>query len=265
MSPNKDYLTKPELFMLDLLSTYQWDRPISVLNQGGDLNIGIKDYLMFDGYSAHLVPFKNKISSTDPGLLDTDVLYNFMTNVYQFDNVARGDYFVDYQNMYTHMGVMSIRGLFVNCSNAFIAAGENDRAIEMLDRCQEIMRPECYPLESIALGFSGNDYMVVQMISNYYKLGQKEKARKIAVELGNELLKTTKFYLEYYSFSQSEFELCCQYIYLLCDEVEKGGDGDIADQLQGNLNAMLSLLSGQPLDEGFFDDDLGYEEEEDYE
>jgi hypothetical protein len=40
---DKDYLTKPELFMLDLLSNYQWDRPLHMLNQGGDLNIGIKD------------------------------------------------------------------------------------------------------------------------------------------------------------------------------------------------------------------------------
>ena len=39
----KDMITKPELFMLDLLSNYQWDRPISMLSQGGDINIGLKN------------------------------------------------------------------------------------------------------------------------------------------------------------------------------------------------------------------------------
>ncbi|MGM9741239.1 MAG: DUF2723 domain-containing protein, partial [Candidatus Cryptobacteroides sp.] len=43
----KSYITKQELFMLDLLSNYQWDRPINMLSQGGDINIGLKDYLMY--------------------------------------------------------------------------------------------------------------------------------------------------------------------------------------------------------------------------
>jgi hypothetical protein len=60
MSKDKNYLTKPELFLLDLLSNYQWDRPINVLNQGGDLNIGIKDYLMYDGFSYALPPSRTR-------------------------------------------------------------------------------------------------------------------------------------------------------------------------------------------------------------
>ena len=36
-------------------------------------------------------------------------------------------------------------------------AGEDGRALEMLDRCEEVMRN--YPLETIPLGFSGNDYI----------------------------------------------------------------------------------------------------------
>ena len=46
---DKKYITKPELFFIDLLSNYEWDRPISLLSAGGDINIGIKDYLMYDG------------------------------------------------------------------------------------------------------------------------------------------------------------------------------------------------------------------------
>ena len=120
--------------MLDLLSNYQWDRPLHVLNQGGDLDIGIKDYLMYEGYSCKFVPFKNKITTSDPGIVDTDRLYDLMTNVYKWDALERDDYFVDYQNLYTHLGVMSQRGLFVNAAKAFFKAGENDRALEMLEK-----------------------------------------------------------------------------------------------------------------------------------
>ena len=75
ISKDKDYITKPELFMLDLLSNYQWDRPICLLSMGGDLNIGIKEYFEYNGFSFQLVPIKNKTTSTQAGFVDSDALY----------------------------------------------------------------------------------------------------------------------------------------------------------------------------------------------
>ena len=241
---DKDYLTKPELFMLDLLSNYQWDRPLHMLNQGGDLNIGIKDYLMFEGYSSKFVPFKNKITTTDPGIVDTDHLYDLMTNVFKWDAVARDDYFVDYQNLYTHLGVMSLRGLFVNAAEAFLKAGEKDRALEMLDKCQSVLDQKSYPLETIPVGFSGNDYMVCEMISQYYRLGELDKARSLAVDLFNELLVSARFYMEYYDYAQSEFELCGQYVYFLQDILETAGDKELAKRIGDNFESLMNYITG---------------------
>ena len=241
---NKDYLSKPELFMLDLLSNYQWDRPLHVLNQGGDLDIGIKDYLMYEGYSCKFVPFKNKITTSDPGVVDTDRLYDLMTNVYKWDALERDDYFVDYQNLYTHLGVMSQRGLFVNAAKAFFKAGENDRALEMLEKCQRVVRRESYPLESIPVGFSGNDYMVCEMVELYYRLGEVEKARELAVELFNELLVSSRFYLEYYDYAKSEFELCGQYVYYLQDIADAMGDKDLAERIGSHFEALMDYVTG---------------------
>ena len=241
---NKDYLSKPELFMLDLLSNYQWDRPLHVLNQGGDLDIGIKDYLMYEGYSCKFVPFKNKITTADPGIVDTDRLYDLMTNVYKWDALGRDDYFVDYQNLYTHLGVMSQRGLFVNASKAFYKAGENDRALEMLEKCQRVLNRESYPLESIPVGFSGNDYMVCEMVELYYRLGETEKARELAVEFFNELLVSSRFYLEYYDYAKSEFELCGQYVYYLQDVADSMGDKDLAERIGSHFEALMNYVTG---------------------
>lgn len=241
---DKDYLTKPELFMLDLLSNYQWDRPLHMLNQGGDLNIGIKDYLMFEGYSSKFVPFKNKITTTDPGIVDTDHLYDLMTNVFKWDAVSRDDYFVDYQNLYTHLGVMSLRGLFVNAAEAFLKAGEKSRAIEMLDKCQSVLDQKSYPLETIPIGFSGNDYMVCEMINQYYRLGELDKARSLAVDLFNELLVSARFYMEYYDYAQSEFELCGQYVYFLQDILETAGDKELAKRIGDNFESLMNYITG---------------------
>ena len=241
---DKDYLTKPELFMLDLLSNYQWDRPLNLLNEGGDLNIGIKDFLMFEGYSHKFVPFRLKSSSTDPGPVDTDRLYDLMTNVFKWDALSRDDYFVDYQNLYTHLGVMSLRGLFVKCANAFLNAGEEGRALEMLDKCQSVVKPESYPLETVPLGFSGNDVMVCEMVSLYYALGQPEKARTLAVDLFNDLLVSARFYIEFYEYSKSDLDLCGNFIYYLQDVVKEAGDKELADKIGNNFQSLLDFVSG---------------------
>lgn len=236
---DKDMITKPELFMLDLLSGYKWDRPINLLSMGGDINIGIKEYLEYEGYSFKLIPIKNKTTTTVAGFVDTDDLYRKMTETYKWDAVASGDYFIDYQNQYTHMGVMSLRGLFVTAANAFIKAGENDRAMEMLDKCRDITRD--FPLEGVPVGFSGNDYMVISMVEDYYKLGAADKAVELGTAMAQELLVSANFYNKFYTYAKEDFELIGNYIYFLAEVMEKGGDKALAKELKDNLMAMLGV------------------------
>ena len=234
----KEFLTKPELWVLDLLSNYQWDRPFNVLSYGGDINIGIKDYMMSDGFSSKLVPFRNRPSSNSYGFVDTDELWHYMTEVYSFDALKTPGWFVDYQNCYTFLAVMGIRNLHVNCANAFLAAGEKDRALAMLDQSEEAMVN--FPLCALPLGFSGNDYSVVKTIELYYKLGEGEKASEMSVRLLNELIEAAAFYLEFYAFAQDEFELCGNYIYFLSDIVKAGGDKELSSKIEKSFSDLMA-------------------------
>ena len=241
IAADKEYISKPELFLLDLLAGYQWDRPLHFLNMGGDLNVGIKEYLEYNGYSFKFIPIKNKTTSTEAGFVDTDELYRLMTETFSWDALAQDDYFIDYQNMYTHLGVMSVRSLFVTCADAFMKAGENDRALEMVDKCCEVMQH--YPLETVPLGFSGNDYMVVTLIEDYYRLGQPDKARQLATQMGSELLQSAKFYIEFYEWARDEFEMVGQYIYFLADVMKQAGDTDLAKTLTDHLVGLVDTAS----------------------
>jgi len=186
----KDYLSKPELFMLDLLSSYQWDRPINMLSQGGDINIGLKDYLMYESFSSKFVPIRNKMTTTGLGKVDINELEYQMDSVFKWDALKRTDYFADYQNLYTFLGVLPQRDLFLNAANQFIAAGKNDKAIAILDKCQESVPAASYPLETICLGFYHNDISVIGMVEAYMKAGSIDKGKKlgfIAQEMGREI------------------------------------------------------------------------------
>ena len=237
---DKNYITKPELFMLDLLSNYQWDRPINLLSMGGDINIGLKDYLMYEGFSYKFVPVKNRMKSTDIGFADPEDLYYKMKNVFTWDALKRTDWFVDYQNYYTFCGVLSQRSIFVNVAKEMLKIGDKERAVEMLDMCQECVPAENFPLDMTYLGFS-NEFMVVDMIETYYMAGAPEKADALAARFADELLVSMNFFLGYYDYAKKEFETCYNCLSYLADLTERYGDVSLSKEINDAIDSMLEI------------------------
>ena len=237
---DKTYITKPELFMLDLLSNYQWDRPINLLSKGGDINIGIKDYLMYEGFSYKFVPVKSKTTSLEVGFADPESLYDKIKNVYKWDALKRTDYFVDYQNFYTFCGVLSQRNLFVSAAKEMLKIGDKARAEELIDMCQECVPAENFPLDMTYLGFS-NEFMVIDMIETYYKAGAPEKARALAEQLADELLYSTEFFVVYYDYARREFEACYNSLSYLSDIADVYGDEELGTSIRERFNAILDI------------------------
>lgn len=240
ISDKKDYLSKGELFLLDLLNNYQWDRPLCLLSMGGDLNIGIKEYFEYRGYSYMFVPIKNSTSQSKPGFTDPDELYSLLTDTYKFDAVSADNYLIDYQNMYTHIGVMSLRNMFKNSAEVFMEQNDTAKAVELLDKGVEVMKH--YPLETVCLGFSGNDYTIVLMVEDYFKLGCPEKAIALEQQLEKELMKTLRFFLPFYKYASDEVDLTAKYLYLLSDIMKENGQSEASERIE---NAMLSTIGSK--------------------
>lgn len=132
--------------------------------------------------------------------------------------------------------------MFVNCANAFIKEGQYDRAKVMLDRSCEIMRN--YPLEGIPVGMSSNDYMVIETIEDYFKIGDTESARALGASLGAQLLVSAQFYLEYYDFAKDDFELAANYILYLTDALRDGGEKEMAGTIEDTLEDLIKAATG---------------------
>ena len=241
----KDMITKPELFMLDLLSNYQWDRPISMLSQGGDINIGLKEYLMYEGLSARLVPLKNSISSSKGvGKVQLDELYDRLMNTYSWDALKRTDYYVDYQNLYTFLGVAPQRELFAHVARKCLEAADTTRAVTVLDKCMESVPVETYPLETICIGFAANDLRVIDLIDLYYQAGQPEKARALGDKFEEELLKSSQFFLDFYDYARQDFEYAYQMVQYLAEVYDGAGDTARSEAILSRLDEQLSAVVG---------------------
>ena len=239
----KDYISKPELFMLDLLSNYRWDRPIHMLSGGGDINMGIKDYLMYEGYTSKFVPLKTRQGSSSPGLVDTDDLYDKVMNVYSWKDIKRDDYFIDYQNLYTFLGVVPQRDIFVNTANALLDQADTTRAVQVLEKCLSDFPDTLYPYDAICIGFSHNDVSTLDLVESLYRAGQAEAARTVAERFRQELMQDARFYLDFYDYARSDFDLSCQVLFYLADTMGKYGDKDRKDALEDALHAMIDTAA----------------------
>ena len=234
----KNGVTKPELFLLDLLSEYQWDRPLNFLSAGGDLKIGIKDYLMYDGFTYRFVPVKNKTNLSERGFTDTDELYRKMKSVYQWDSLKRTDWFVDYQNLYTFSGVMSQRGIFASVAMEMIEAGEYDRAVEILDKCLDVIPQKNFPLDMVMLGFS-NERDLICIIEAYYLAGEYEKASSLCSSMSDEILDSCGFFLRHYEYAEDYFDSCYNLLGVLAAIAHEYGDTDLASSIEVRFNELL--------------------------
>ena len=234
----KNGITKPELFFLDLLSEYKWDRPLNFLSAGGDIQIGIKDYLMYDGFTYRFVPIKNKTNLSERGFTDTDELYDKFTSVYTWDTLERSDWFVDYQNIYTFTGVMSQRGIFASVAMEMIEAGEFERAVEILDKCQSVIPEENFPLDIILYGL-GNERDLISMIEAYYLAGAPEKASALCSSMSDEVLASCDFFLNHYEDAENYFDSCYNVLAVLASVADEYGDDSLASSIRLRFNDLL--------------------------
>lgn len=233
------FVTKQDFIIIDLLSNYQWDRPVHMLNLGGDLKLGLRSYLEYDGFSHKLVPIKSNTSYYEDGFSDPDNLYRLTKEVYKWD-ALKADYFVDYMNLSTFSGMVPQRQFFSKVAYELINAGDYDKAEEILDMSFECVPVSKYPLDMIYLS-TVNEFAVVDMISAYFRIGADEKGDKLATDFCKEMLESVKLFganiLNYVS--ADNMDTVRTYYFSVLDLLYSVGHDELADQLREEFTAVV--------------------------
>ena len=233
ISIDANAVDKSELIILNLLSNYQWDRPIYYVSSGGEGNIRNKKYLRDDGFAFKLVPMDCE-ALENVGSVDYDLMYDRMMNVFRFDSFDK-DFHVDYQNLYTFLAVSPLRSQFVSVAEALEAAGERDKAVEVLDKCIEKVPQKNFPYNA-AMFKSINEYSMLNIIELYLKCGEVEKAKTIAEAFVEETAKVAKYYGQSWPsesgmLSEENVKNNLQYIYYVNTILKNYGQDGYAEQL----------------------------------
>jgi hypothetical protein len=176
------HIIKPQLMMYDILANNGWNRPLHFTTTAGESDIGLRDYLQYNGFTYKLVPIKTASSVYDmtTGRIDTEWLYEYLMNTCQWGNMQDPSIYVDHFYITTLLRILNIRGMHVSLADLLIAEGDVERAKLVLDRIMEIMPGNNFPY---CIGNYSNDVAMAYIVDGFYKTGQIEKAEALADRL----------------------------------------------------------------------------------
>ena len=105
------------------------------------------------------------------------------------------------------------------------------------------MRPDRYPYDNSLLGWSSNSLFPIEMMKYYYRLGKKDKAHEVALELDEQVKQSIALFLDFYPQYKNEFEYNCQLIYYMASEAKNCGDEEFCKQIESDIAAFLNSKS----------------------
>ena len=184
-------LSKFDLVMLDILANYDWTRPICFISRG-ETKLGLEPWLQFDGFVYRLVPFLNNYADRE-ATLDAEGLYDKLMNLFRFDSLADTSVHWDYQNIFTFTAVIPMRDIFATTATALLERGESEKAEALLDKCIAVMPARNFPYNVSQLR-SINEWALLNIVDDYFRLGRPEKALAVGNQLAEETVQSLVYY-----------------------------------------------------------------------
>lgn len=184
------YIYKNELMMLEMLAYCNWERPLYMATTvGRDNHLGLGPFFVLEGLAYRITPFNWKElgytdkNNNDSYMVYADLMYDNLMN-FKFGGLDNPDLYIDEtirRMCYSH------RRLYAQLAEALIMQGEENKALQVLDKCEKGISSELLPHD--VLGYS-------QILAScYVQLGEKEKALAICEQMARSYLTEMQWYL----------------------------------------------------------------------
>lgn len=166
---NKQYLTKDEVAILDVINSNIWDRPIYfAVTIRQEKMLGLRDYTQLEGMALRLVPIKSQ-SDNDMGIVGSgrvaaEKVYENVMNKFRWGNFDKYKLFVD--DSYGP-SVQSLYFMMRRTADQFLKEGKNQKAIDLVDKYLE-----AFPDMNFEY-----DAQTFNMLEIYLRAGAYEKAK----------------------------------------------------------------------------------------
>ena len=166
---DRNYITKDEMMILDLLATNNWERPVYwAITVGRNKYLNLQEYFQVEGFGYRLVPIRGETSPDRLffGTVATDIMFENLMNNFEYGNMNDPDVYIDENNMRM---MTNIRNSFNRLAAGLLAEEKNDSAIAVIDRAFELIPYSVVPFE----------YFSLELANGYFQAGAMDKGRKI--------------------------------------------------------------------------------------
>ncbi|HLO58211.1 MAG TPA: DUF2723 domain-containing protein [Bacteroidales bacterium] len=235
LEPNREYITKNHLMILDMLATNNWERPIYYAITVSDENyLNLSNYFDMEGLAYKIVPYRSEGDMFSKSGINTDKMYDNFVNKFKWGGVEKPGVYLD-ENITRMLG--NFRNSFARLAMQLIAEHKPDSARKTLDKCLEVIPEEAVPM---------NIYNLL-MVQGYYQVGDTVKANTIA----DKIKKNTYQQLDYFVSLGKEYNNYLMYekrvAFYTLDEIRRMAtefkQPDLAKEMEAKMQQYASAMS----------------------
>jgi hypothetical protein len=170
---NRNYITKSDLMILDLLANNNWKRPIYfAITVARENYLSLDNYMQICGLTYKIVPIKSEVNRGEIMNIDTKIVFDNYMHKFKWGGINNPKVYLDENNMRM---LSNFRNGFSKLAEALIKEGKRDSALTVLDKCLEVLPDNCVPY----------NFFMTNIIDLYYRLNRPDKANAIAIRLGD--------------------------------------------------------------------------------
>jgi hypothetical protein len=191
----KDFITKDDLAVMDVIASNFYDRPIYfAITCQSDKLLGLNDYVEMEGLALRISPTKQKAKSQLPSIygygdMDLNKTYDIVMNKWKWGNFDQKHLFVDRSYM---AELQAMKLVMLRAAIEFERAGDKKRSVEMANKYFAAFPHMNFPY----------DYGIVPFINVLVQGEAWEDVKKHTSILATE----TRQYLDFYA-SQTDPEV----------------------------------------------------------
>ena len=145
-------LYKPDLIMLDIIATNNWQRPIYFAGMMASASyLNLKNYMQLEGYAYRLMPVA--VPGAVDGYVNSAIMYTNMMKKTRWRMLDNPD--VYYDETYTGVPVVSARNAFLRLADQLLREGNPAQAREVLTYSLRVMPDQSVPFDQICANYVG--------------------------------------------------------------------------------------------------------------
>lgn len=226
---NRNYISKTELLVMNILSHNNWNRPIYFGSPNSEGVLGLQEYLQMEGSAYRLVPIKTMVTGKFAhGRIETNILYHNLMEVFRWGNMNKPGVYIDNYNV-NNYSFLRTRLNFARLALQLYNEGKNDSTTKVLNRCIELMPVKIYP----------HDIYSLELADIAYQTENTKLANQLLQEYANQCLEEIRFFyampLWQFNLTQTENIIAQQTVQQLANLAGKYDEDGLKKKLEQEL------------------------------